>query len=466
MGNSNALQFEFVPGAHDQALGFGALRVWVGKSTIWNDAEGRGISWTWIDLLEQLSRAWPFLKYEETAPPRAYDSTLSLLRTGRLAATDFDFEPVTESTRATYIFLRRHNLATGIEGLYLPSFSLLREGRRIWVASTNVAKLMDLDVTLQTLTELGEAIAAHVSASGCEQERSRLAIKAWREREPALEAALKIELGSALVAGLVPVGQSLASYLEAENDDLQDSSLLAAARMTGAVPVAARSAILELLRSRPPTGESNLLRDISAEAKSQLPDYLQRAHQQGETLAKWARRKFRIAPTAKADPEEVLQRLGISVSKHHLGIEMVDAIGCWDCRHGPAVLVNLDGIHAQSPAGRRASLAHELAHVLIDRDGSLPAAEVLGGNVPRHPEQRANAFAAEFLLPKAEAIEWASDTTELTETTIKALTDRFGASREIAAWQILNSPAVNELNGEERRLLKSWTSTSDHWFLS
>jgi Zn-dependent peptidase ImmA (M78 family) len=466
MDNSNALQFEFIPGSHDKALGFGALRVWLGRSTIWNDAEGRGISWTWIDLLEQLSRAWPFLKYEETAPPRAYDSTLSLLRTGRLAATDFDFEPVTESTPATYIFLRRHNLATGIEGLYLPSFSLLREGRKIWVASTNVAKLVDLDVTLKTLTELGEAIAAQVSASGCDQERARLAIEAWREREPTLDAALKIELGSALVPGLVPRGQSIASYLEAENDDLLDSSLLAAARMTGAVPLAARSAILELLRSRPATGESTYLKELSAEAKSQLPDYLQRAHQQGETLAKWARRRLRIEPSAKADPEEVLQKLGITVSKHHLGVDVVDAIGCWDRRHGPAVLVNLDGIHAQSPAGHRATLAHELAHVLVDRDGSLPAAEVLGGNVPRHPEQRANAFAAEFLLPKAEAIEWASKATEITETNIKALTDRFGASREIAAWQILNSPAATGLDGVERRLLKSWTSTSEHWFPS
>src|SRR5258708_34444374 len=135
------LEFEFSAGNHDQALGFGALRVWVGKVSIWSDIDGGGVSWTWIDLLEQLADSWPYLKYEESAPLGIYDGFLSLLRNGHTATTEFDFGPSVESTRDEYVFVRRHNLATGIEGLYLPSFSLLREGRNIWVASANAQRL-------------------------------------------------------------------------------------------------------------------------------------------------------------------------------------------------------------------------------------------------------------------------------------------------------------------------------------
>jgi hypothetical protein len=34
----------------------------------------------------------------------------------------------------------------------------------------------------------------------------------------------------------------------------------------------------------------------------------------------------------------------------------------------------------------RFTLAHELCHLLVDRKGSLPVAEVLGGATPNRPE--------------------------------------------------------------------------------
>jgi len=467
LAQAKGLEFEFAPGNHDVALGFGSLRVSIGNSSIWSDEEGNGIPWTWIDLLEQLARAWPFLKYEESAPPGTYG--LALLRTDHFASPDFDFEPSAQATRDSYIFRRRHNLATGIEGLYLPNFSLLREGRNIWVVSANIAKLLDYAQTFRTLSELGEALARQV-ASGSQQERSRLALDAWRNREPSLDATLQIKLGSSrLVAEMVPQGENLATYFEAlpnaENDDECESSLLVAARMSEAIPLDSRRKILDLLRTRPGTGLSTLLQQIASEAETKLPNYyLHRPYKQGEALAQWARERFGIAPEAKADPQQVLERLGVEVTQHHFGIAMIDAIGCWDHRHGPAILVNLDGRHAQSLVGRRATLAHELTHVLVDRRGSLPAAEVFGGIVPRHPEQRANAFAAEFLLPKSVAVERIHKATDVART-IERLPEQFAVSRELAAWQIINSRAYAELGNDEKALLRSWTPNTDSaWF--
>ena len=457
LGQTNALQFEFTPGAHDEALGFGSLRASIGKSPIWTDEADRGIPWTWIDLLEQLACAWPFLKYEESVPAGAYDGALSLLRTGRFDSPQFDFEPLVESTTETYIFLRRHNLATGVEGLFLPSLSLLREGRKMWVASAKITKLLDFEETLKTLTRLGDALAEQVTG-GSQQERSKLALAAWKNREPSLEEAVQIQLGSTLLlAETIPPNQTFASYFEAERDD--ESSLLIAARMSEALPVWSRLKIVDLIRERPMTGITPLLQEVSAEAETKLPNFVQRAHKQGETLAQWARQRFGIAPEAKADPQEVLQRLGVEVTLRPFDTDVIDAVGCWGHRHGPAVLVNVNGKHAQSTAGRRATLAHELAHVLVDRNGSLPAAEVFGGNVPRHPEQRAGAFAAEFLLPKSVAVARISGSTDAVKT-IERLRDHFAVSRELAAWQIINSPIYHELKREEQALLKSWTANT------
>ena len=464
---AKGLEFEFTPGNHDVALGFGSLRVSIGNSFIWSDEEGKGIPWTWIDLLEQLARAWPFLKYEENSPPGT--DGIKLLHADRFASPDFDFEPSAQTTRDSYIFRRRHNLATGIEGLYLPNFSLLREGRNVWVVSPNISKLLDHAQTFGTLSKLGEVLARQV-ASGPQQERSRLALDAWRNREPSLDAILQIKLGSSrLAAEMVPQGENLATYFEAlpsaENDDGYESSLLVAARMSEAIPLDSRRKVLDLLRTRPGTGLSPLLQQIASEAETKLPHYyLHRPYKQGESLAQWARERFGIVPEAKADPQQVLERLGVEVTQHHFGVAMIDAIGCWDHRHGPAVLVNLDGRHAQSIVGRRATLAHELCHVLVDRHGSLPAAEVLGGAVPRLPEQRANAFAAEFLLPKSVAVERIRKATDVART-IERLPEQFTVSRELAAWQIINSRVYPELGSDVKALLKTWTPNTDStWF--
>jgi NAD(P)-dependent dehydrogenase (short-subunit alcohol dehydrogenase family) len=124
---------------------------------------------------------------------------------------------------------------------------------------------------------------------------------------------------------------------------------------------------------------------------------------------------------------------------------LTPTVGCWGKHHGPAIRLPGDAC----PRAR--------SH--LDRlKWQPPAAEVFGGNVPRHPEQRANAFAAEFLLPKsivAERIPKAGDA----QKAIEQLREQFGVSRELTAWQIINTAvAFNSLGSSEKVLLKSWTA--------
>ena len=70
-----------------------------------------------------------------------------------------------------------------------------------------------------------------------------------------------------------------------------------------------------------------------------------------------------------------------------------------DPHHRSAILVNGRYGATAGEAGRRFTLAHELCHLLFDRERGRPLAVASGPWVPRAIEQRANAFAAMLLVP-------------------------------------------------------------------
>ncbi len=91
----------------------------------------------------------------------------------------------------------------------------------------------------------------------------------------------------------------------------------------------------------------------------------------------------------RLDPDRFLIELGVSIEDCTLESANVDAIAVWGPKHGPAVFINRAGTHAKDDKGRRTTLAHELCHLLLDREGALPLAEVLGGAAPPGVERRA-----------------------------------------------------------------------------
>ena len=103
------------------------------------------------------------------------------------------------------------------------------------------------------------------------------------------------------------------------------------------------------------------------------------------------------------------------------------------------MLLNSDARHAGNSGRRRATLAHEICHLLVDRAASLPLVEVLGGKTAKHTEQRARAFAAELLLPREIAAQVFSDFEGDEARAVRSLRSRFGVSSELLAWQARNS---------------------------
>ena len=161
---------------------------------------------------------------------------------------------------------------------------------------------------------------------------------------------------------------------------------------------------------------------------------------QGYTLASWLRGQPEIVnPGGRVDPERILVPWSVPLIDAGLGLGDIDAIGCWGPSHGPAVLLNSDARYATSSARRRATLAHEICHLLIDRASSLPLVDVLGGRAAKQVEQRARAFAAELLLPREIAGQMFSDHEGNEDHAARSLRSRFGVSSELLAWQAKNS---------------------------
>ena len=176
-----------------------------------------------------------------------------------------------------------------------------------------------------------------------------------------------------------------------------------------------------------------------------------RAHEQGNQLAIWLRRQLELSPSYRVDPFNVLEkRLGVDVLLLAFDIPTLEAIAVWGPQHGPAVLLNKTAdrvgniLKLKSPYHSgvlRVTAAHELCHLIIDSNHALSAVDVLGGRMPLRVEQRARAFAAEFLLPSNEAGEvWKSHGAPLDLETVgrvvSSLCKKHHVTESVASWQV------------------------------
>ena len=116
------------------------------------------------------------------------------------------------------------------------------------------------------------------------------------------------------------------------------------------------------------------------------------AIQQGQNVATEERHRLGLGAAAVGDLSELFESQGVRTGTVRLP-DNISGLTLVDAAIGVFVVINAD--HA--PVRRRFSLAHEYAHVLLDRDrsGAISRAE----NRTDLLEVRANAFAAELLMP-------------------------------------------------------------------
>jgi Zn-dependent peptidase ImmA (M78 family) len=103
--------------------------------------------------------------------------------------------------------------------------------------------------------------------------------------------------------------------------------------------------------------------------------------------------------TGWIDVESVLSRLDVAVSEIELSDIDIRAVSIFGPTQRPHVFRNARTRWGQSSAVNRFTIAHELCHLILDRDYGDELAVATGPWAPLAIEQRANAFAAAFLMP-------------------------------------------------------------------
>lgn len=435
--------------------------LWLNGQAYWYGEHGDGLDWTWIDLLEFLGRNWSALMLEQGYPIPLDDIPHpgQLLQKAQARWDDMGEEPAFAEEEQVLRFLDRHNLSVAMSGANLPMLLWLRSGDTLWLVDEDEQARRVAFHSLQAQLEaMGDVLAREFEGSA--QAHVRATVHQWRRREEQLRQdylAYTTGLDDKRLTAL----QALFPLGEAANDaGLQREPVyLAAARMVRHhLSIEQIAGIMRRLREAPKTGK-HPLGELLDGASACLRQSIDRPpFEQGYQLARWLREQLGQREREAFDPEGLLRREGVSIEECELETPRIDAIACWG-DIDPLILLNR---HAQARAatdnGRRSTLAHELCHLLIDRTRALPVAEVLGGEVDSESEKRANAFAAELLVPQAHAIQVLRQAPDL-KSAVAALTQSHRVSRQLVAYQLLNAPGGG-LSEEEKVILRNYTAPS------
>jgi len=455
IGSADGLQFEWLPSEVEHPAnphGYGWLRASLRGVDVWHEHEESGarcgVWWEWAELLEHLTGAWPWLMYEEmypfglTAqhPGCMWDRAYARLTEGQATIPDPEHDALVR-------FQNRHDLAAGVDDAGLPSLLVLREGLNCWVAcpDLNLVAQQRFAEVRDTLSALGDALWEALAGSS----KGDALVDAWRRRGAAAQEraiALRTGLDASELSQLQGEVSATEFWELPSGGEVDDSELQAAARMTARV--VDRAVVAQLIESvrEIPSASTDALDAMGKRLLEALGnDFpMREPHVQGHDLATAFRAELGLASDAPfPDLEDWLEGQGVILRDIHLDADgALDALACWGPKHGPAVLLNVAPDSRASAGGsRRATLAHELAHLLVDRDGSLPMAEALGGNAPLTPERRANAFAAELLLPRTAAVAVLRNAN--LDEAVRTLTRQYVVSLQLAANQILNAPGFD-----------------------
>lgn len=438
------------PSAQADAATWGRLAVSLGSELVWgeygSEDQPQGIRWTWIDLAEHLAQEWAWLEWEQGWPldlPAASPCDLPVLleqRVSRLA------RPYADQAREKFHEWRTtHDLSRAVRGASgLPALWLARFGKRMWVASDTQAYLLPLREVLDTLVELVEHIMTRVQAVKDDSRGIEL-VRGWRERlKRPTEEKISIATGFkdtdlARLAG----GKPIPVFFQAPKKFDLSEKMVAARMLRDAASLEVLRRVLLALDDVDPAAPSAALEAASEAVQAALGSGHAEPYREGQIVARALRKHLEFEIEDRIDPEEILERFEVAVLFRDLGSgsEVVDGFACWGPNHGPTVFVNTRGIHSNSTRGSRATVAHEIGHLLLDREDTLPLAEVKGRLPVTKPEQRASAFAAELLLPQEVAGSLFAEGGD-PSSTLRSVATRFGASYAIVAWQALNSGIV------------------------
>jgi Zn-dependent peptidase ImmA (M78 family) len=420
----------------EDAVAWGELSLWVGARNLCAHTlfgEQRiGVRWHLLGVLEWLAGSFDELLHETRLPVSStgIDAAQTMERTRQhLSVDDLEELELWQSWWA------RHNLRAGADGGLLPNLYVRRRGGRIEVSWDSTR----LDFPPEGLTfehpaghdlleplEAGHVLFAwldEASAVLSERADAGARVAALRRRVAELRDVSRTERRLALAAGfaasdaglvdewreLQDLGYGTAAArraaFDAPHDELVVSGSCAAQLMWGTLSPTLDAAdrrriVAMLLQVYAPASESaDLARLVRGQS---LASDLSQAWAQGYELAEQLHNQLAVDTEEPVDVEAILVRLGVDLRVIDLTDDGIRGLTVASPEHRPTITVNRRFKHGHGPDVRRFTLAHELCHLLLDRDQGRDVALASSEDwAPVDVERRANAFAAMFLMPRA-----------------------------------------------------------------
>lgn len=430
----------------DERASWGALKIWVNGFNLCTHYDSgdlrEAIYWNWWSLLNWLQTNWDPLLHEQALPvSNAGEWAAQAMRDINRPET-FESPQGWNEVAATSAdnWFRRHSLWACRDGGLVPNiairrfyenaeiswtshsppgapshfrFQLADGGYRLPVeeASTPLHQFLThaaAYIATKSGTATARALVKQVENLTSQKEfDSRLS---WLAGFGTKKSAYVQRFRQKLSEGLDLAAKSIESFFPKPENGLVVSAHCQGALMFGAVApdlndkdrltIAKAMVGHEVSKKR-----AHRLWELIERLDHESPSPNERPWEEGYELANAWMEAFGIAPTGRLDIDSHLKDLGVTKLATKLSSRNTSGVAIHLEDKAPLILLNENcARHADSEgnpmrSGIRFTLAHELCHLLIDRDAGSELALVSGPWAPKSVEKRANAFAAALLMP-------------------------------------------------------------------
>jgi len=487
----------------DEAASWGSLQIWVnGQNLCAHVDQGETLSsvhWYLLPLLEWITESWDPLLHEERLPYRnAFGPAAEVVARSKNAPALAEEAGILAWEEEWFNWRRRHALRAAREGGIFPNIVFRRVLDDIEIswrderlagttedvrfsASNGAVQMLPGDVA-NTLYELVDAAASYLRTLNPSSARyARLHRKVLSRRDPnAYQSRLQWLAGATVYDPMQrrirnsPLEDDLANkwteIVEALTDvgSAEAANAALAGEHTDLAVTGSSQAVLLFGSSSPTIGADDIttLAAVLADAYSpnfsspRLEQLVRRVRfdpvsmpwEQGYELAEELHEELELT-NDWVDIERIFAELAINVSEHAISDVRIRACSIVGPQHRPSTVINKSSRYAESGFARRFTLAHELCHILYDRQYGNRLAIASGPWAPRGIEQRANAFAAMFLMPTRIVRDAVADLPDPINdfAALRVFADRLRVSNEAAIEHLYNLTLLSDEDRTELR---------------
>jgi Zn-dependent peptidase ImmA (M78 family) len=427
--------------ASDLRTSWADFKIWIdGRNLCEHEVYGErrpAVRWYVLPLLEWLTEMWDPLLHEERIPGREQGVAAASAMRELNQVEPADDDAIVEWFAAQQLWLGRHSVQAAREGGEFPALFIRRRRARVELSWDERHAQQGSDSPLFVEASAGHGLVDPLEAAKVLHSVLRDSAEALRHMDGS----------SPRIGSLNESVQGLATRARAEDrlawlaglghtwDEILEKwrqvSHVAAGAITNASEAARRSVVGDLgdplvvgghcrapllFGSMSPSLTAADVRTMArklVDAYDPAPDRPELdglAHsidvvdapwKHGYHLAERLHEELQIDTGNPVDVQSILTRLRVDLDRIRLSDDGARAVSMLSPEHRATVLVNRNYQLNERDEVYRYTLAHELCHLVYDREQGSELALTSGPWAPREIEQRADAFAAMFLMPRS-----------------------------------------------------------------